>query len=120
MKKFSYPKAIKLIDQNSGVEYPVSMDFKTFVRHFLDTDKRFSDSAKSLRAAVKIDLLLSNLNEGDEISLEDSDVKLLSEVVENPESYPSLVMISPDNKQIQINIARQLLPYIELLAELVK
>jgi hypothetical protein len=86
-------------DGMAGTQQEVKFSFQQFVRHLLDDQDKFGGSAVKLRAAVRIEAAIETIKAG--------------EVADEPKhGYPVLMY-----GQHQIPIARQLLPYIDVLHE---
>jgi len=88
---------------------PLVMSFSRFVALMFDGDARCSDSAQGLRAAVRIEAALAAATTGDDVALQPQDAALLAAVAEKPGGgYP---VLNVGGKPM--NIARQLMPFIE-------
>jgi hypothetical protein len=100
-------------DGMAGTQQEVKFSFQQFVRHLLDDQDKFGGSAVKLRAAVRIEAAIETIKAGDVLVLKEDDWRVLHQVADEPKhGYPVLMY-----GQHQIPIARQLLPYIDVLHE---
>jgi hypothetical protein len=79
-------KTIKVPDPIDLPGQPERGTLAAFVAFLLAVDQRFNMSGAGIRAAVKIDLALSQENP----ALEDADWELLAAACENPQPAPGL------------------------------
>jgi hypothetical protein len=98
---------------------PYTYSMPQLVKWLVDTCKAFNESGVGIRASVRIEQTFAV---GDvapvSVTLSEEDWQRLRDAAETPDSgYPSLTARDGDKVLAQIPLARQMLPFIDAIAE---
>lgn len=114
MKNLIIPQPIKIMFESVEAG---TLTFASFVQFLLDSDSRTNNSGKAIRASVRIEQAILNVEPSTTIELSDDDYKLLSDLVEEPEGGYPVMVISNEGNSIKKPIGRQLMPFIEIFGK---
>jgi hypothetical protein len=96
----------------NGAPYTYAMP--QLVKWLVDTCKSFNETGVGIRAGVRIERAF----ETDPVTLSDEDWQRLRDAAETPDNgYPSLTARDGDKVLAQIPLAKQMLPFIDAIAE---